>query len=261
MSTSSGNGCDLARVLMWRELTVRYKRSWLGIAWALAEPLVNVAVYALVFGFVLGARDSVESYPLFVCFGVLPWIFFSSTVDSASGVLLDNAALVRKIAFQRELLVVSVVIARLSTLFAGLVLAFAWAAVWSARGAELHWQSAPLVALGCLLLTMLTLGMGLAASSLQVVLGDTAFLIRFTLRLAFYACPIIYPLSRVPEAVRTVYELNPLVGILGCFNSIAANDPMPTATALIAATFGSVAVLVAGHLFFVRTQRTVSDLL
>ena len=254
------NSLDLAKAFVWRELAVRYKRSWLGLVWALAEPMVNVLVYALVFGFILGARDTVESYPLYIVFGVLPWLFFSSTVESASGSLLEVAPLLRKIAFQRELLVLSVVIARFTTLVVGLMLAYAWAAVWSLCGAVLHWEAAPLALLGCLLLVAWTTGISLAASCFQVVLADTSFLVRFALRLGFYACPVIYPTSRVPEFLRSFYELNPLVGMLSCFNSLAADKPWPSATALIAAALGATVVLVGGVWFFRQAQATVSDL-
>lgn len=258
---SRSNSVDLAKVLIWREIAVRYKRSWLGLLWALAEPMVNVVVYALVFGFVLGARDSVESYPLYIVFGVLPWLFFAGTVESASGSLLEHAPLLRKVAFQRELLIVSVVIARFTTLLVGLALAFAWAGLWTIRGATLHWESAPLVLLGCALLVALTTGLALAVSCLQVVLGDTSFLVRFALRLGFYACPIIYPVSRVPDPLGEWFALNPLVGILGCFNSIAADQPWPSALALGSATVGSIAVLTGGVIFFRHAQPTVSDLI
>ncbi|MDP2342947.1 MAG: ABC transporter permease [Deltaproteobacteria bacterium] len=255
------NSVDLAQVLIWRELTLRYKRSWLGVAWALAEPMMNVVVYVLIFGFVLGARDTVESYPLFIVFGVLPWLFFSTSVDSASTALLDHAPLVRKIAFQRELLVISVVIARFTTLLLGLALAFAWAGLWTVRGAVLHWPSAPLVLLGCVLIVAVTVGLGLGTAALQVILRDTGFLVRFALRLGFYACPIIYPVSRVPEGLRSVYELNPLVGILGCFHSIAADETHPSALALTSAVVGAALIFFGGVALFRKSQPTVSDLI
>ena len=259
MSGARSNSIDLAWVLIWRELTIRYKRSWLGVVWALAEPMMNVVVYVLIFGFVMGARDTVESYPLFIVFGVLPWLFFSTTVDGASGALLEHAPLVRKIAFRRELLVIAVVVSRFTTLLLGLGLAFAWAVIWTARGALLHWESAPLVLLGCVLLVALTTGLSLGAAALQVILRDTGFLVRFALRLGFYACPIIYPVSRVPESLRGVYELNPLVGILGCFHAIAANGP-PSTLALTSAVVGAAVVFVGGIALFRATQSTVSDL-
>jgi ABC-type polysaccharide/polyol phosphate export permease len=255
------NTVDLARLFIWRELAVRYKRSWLGLLWALAEPLANVLVYALVFGFILGARDSVESYPLYVVFGVLPWLFFSSSVEAASTALLEHAPLLRKVAFQREMLIVSVVIARFTTLLTGLVFAFGWAGLWTFRGAVLNWESFSLVFVGCVFLVAWTIGLSLVVSCVQVVLADTAFLVRFVLRLGFYACPIIYPASRVPESVRTIYELNPLVGMLGCFNSIAADRVAPSLLAVASAAVGSVFALFGGIWFFRQTQPTVSDLL
>jgi ABC-type polysaccharide/polyol phosphate export permease len=194
-------------------------------------------------------------------FGVLPWLFFSGTVDAASSALLEHAALVRKIAFQRELLIVSIVIARFTTLLIGLIIAFAWAGLWTLRGATLHWSSAPLVLLGAALLLALTLGVSLAVSCLQVILRDTGFLVRFALRLGFYACPIIYPLSRVPGSFRDAYQLNPLVGILECFHAIASDQPSPSLLSLGVATIGALLALAGGVVVFRVTQPSVSDLI
>ena len=82
---------ELAMALLWRELVVRYKRSVLGIFWALAEPVFVVCVYVVVFGGFLGAGQKVESYPVFALFGVLPWLFFSSTLEESSSTLLEHA--------------------------------------------------------------------------------------------------------------------------------------------------------------------------
>jgi ABC-type polysaccharide/polyol phosphate export permease len=258
---SAQHSLELAAVFVWRELAVRYKRSWLGLVWALAEPLVNVAVYALVFGFVLGARELVDSYPLFVVFGVLPWTFFAGTVESSGYALLDYAPLLRKVTFRRELIVVGVVLARFSTLLVGLVLAFAWAAVWAVRGAHVSWEHAPLVLVGCGLLLVFTLGASLIVSCVQVLFGDTAFLTRFGLRLGFYAVPVIYPLSRVPDGVRNLYELNPLVGILALFNGIGSGVAVSSPTGLASAVVGAVVVGVGGYWFFLRAQPAVSEVL
>lgn len=251
---------DLALALVWRELAVRYKRSVLGVMWALVEPLANVAIYVLVFGFVLGARETVESYPVFTVFGVLPWLFLSTTVDQASGVLLEHAPLIRKVAFRRELLVFAVVFSRLTTLLLGLAMAFLWAGLWTFRGAALQWHSAALIPLGLLLIVIATTGLSLCVSALQVVLRDTGFLVRFGLRLFFYACPVIYPVSRVPDVVRPWYELNPLVGVIGCFHGIATFDGAPSQRALMSAIFGSLLAGLAGWWCFKRLQSVVSDL-
>jgi ABC-type polysaccharide/polyol phosphate export permease len=252
---------ELAAVFVWRELAVRYKRSWLGLVWALVEPVVNVVVYALVFGFVFGARELVDSYPLFVVFGVLPWTFFAGTVESSGHALLEYAPLLRKVAFRRELIIVAVVVSRFSTLLVGLVLAFAWAALWTARGAQLSWEHAPLVGVGCLLLFFFTLGISLVVASLQAILGDVAFLTRFALRLGFYAVPVIYPLARVPDVVRGFYDLNPLVGILTMFNGIASGAAFPSPLGIAASMLGTLFVGVGGFVFFRRAQPAVSEVI
>ena len=253
---------DLAQSLIWRELVVRYKRSVLGIAWALAEPIVVVSVYVAFFGGVLEAGRGMTNYALFTLLGLLPWLCLSSTLEQASGTLLEHAPLMRKVYFPRELLVVAVVVSRFSTLGFGLALSAIVAALpWTSRGA-LALERLWLLPLATLSLAAITVGASLALASLQVVLRDVQFLIRFGLRLGFYVCPIVYPLTRVPERYRALYEVNPLVGILFGFQGWADPAvPSPTAVAFASAALCSLLMLVGGWWLFRQLEPTVSDLL
>lgn len=253
---------DLAVMLSWREFVVRYKRSILGVGWALADPVLHVAIYLLVFSVILDADRGVANYPMFTLLGVLAWLFFSMTLDHASGVLLEHAALIRKLAFPTELLVGSVVLSRLSSLLAGLALALVTAGAMSAFTAtSIAWHRAPWLLLGIVLLVALTAGLALIVGSLGVIFGDAQFLVRFVLRIGFFACPIVYPMARVPEAARAFFELNPLVGILWCFQTLADSGAAPPSSAgWLASTLGSFASLACGLFLFRRLRGHVAEL-
>jgi ABC-2 type transport system permease protein len=177
--------------------------------------------------------------------------------------LLEHAPLIRKTYFPREILVGSVVFSRLTTLGITLALALALGALQGATSdAEVAWSRAPLMLAGLVLLVSLTLGLSLVVAAFNVVLRDVSFLVRFALRLGFYACPIVYPVARVPEAVRPLYDLNPLVGILHLFQAVSdASLPMPSSFALASACVGSVVTLALGLVLFRRLEPTVADLL
>lgn len=251
---------DLAVALTIREIVVRYKRSVFGLGWALAEPLVNVAVYSVVFGRFLGAWGEMPSYALYTMMGMLPWIFFSSSLEQSTLTLLEHAPLIRKVAFPRELLIVAVVVSRLTTLLAGILLALVLAALKSASGTDFAWERAFMIPVGIVSLTLLSLGASLVLSALQVVLRDIAFLVRFALRLGFFACPIIYTVARVPSEWRGLYELNPLVGVLWCFQAMVAPAGIgPSAVSMVVGIGFSFAVAAAGWWAFRRLEPIVAD--
>lgn len=248
---------DLAMTLIVRELVVRYKRSVLGILWALIEPLANVAVYVVVFGVFLGAGTETRDYAVFALWGVLPWLFISSTLEQCTHTLLEHAPLLKKAAFPRELLIVAVVVSRLTTLLLGCAVALVFTL---ARGVPITAAHVGLLLTGIVALTAVAFGLGLALSALQVLLRDVGFLLRFALRLGFYACPIVYPLTRLPEALRPAYELNPLVSLLWCFQ--AASVPLearPSTVAFAVATLGVFVAAFGGWRFFRSILPSVAD--
>jgi lipopolysaccharide transport system permease protein len=253
---------ELAYALAHRELVVRYKRSVLGVVWALAEPLLVVVVYVTIFGVVLHANQGIANYALFTLSGLLPWMYLQSTLEQSGGTLLEHATLIRKVYFPRELLVLSVVLSRAATLVIGIALSLLFAAAQTIGGAEVAWERIWLLVPGLVAVVAIVVGTSLALAAVQVILRDTLFITRFVLRLAFYACPIVYPATLVPQQLRFFYELNPLVGILFCFQAFTDRGvPVPSSTGIASAVLLPTIVFFAGWLVFRRLEPTVSDLL
>jgi ABC-type polysaccharide/polyol phosphate export permease len=253
---------DLATTLVWRELLVRYKRSVFGVLWALIDPAFQVVVYLVVFGGVLGAGRDLDGYAIFTAMGVLPWLFFSVGSEQSAGALVEHGSLIRKIAFPHEVLIVAALASRMTSLLLGLAVVLVVAAAAHLAGVNTpNWSALPWAAVGLVLLTAVTAGFGFAASALQVVFGDVLFLVRFGLRLGFYACPVVYPLSRVPDSVRPLYELNPLVAVVWCFQAFSGeNVPAPGIIGWTSAIVGAALALVVGWAVFRRLKGTVAEL-
>ncbi len=253
---------ELARALIWRELVVRYKRSVLGVGWALIEPLVIVATYVIVFGHFLGASRSVENYSLFALFGIVPWIFLSSTIEQSGATLLDHANLARKIRFPWEFLVLAVVVSRFSTLLIGVGLGLLAACAFAASGDSLRWSQLWLLPVGIVEIGLMVTGLCLLISALNPILRDTLFLVRFAMRIGFFFIPAAYPLTLVPASVRPFYELNPLVGTLWCFQAFASPaEAAPSTLAMVIAAVTPVVALVVGWTVFRRLRPLIADLL
>lgn len=253
---------DLALILGWRELVVRYKRSVVGVAWALAEPLVLVAVYVFVFGMVLDAGRDLPNYTLFALMGTLAWSFLASTLEQCTHTVLEHAPLIKKAYFPREILLIAVVFSRFTTLLAGLVIALLAMVVSTELGFPVAWSHLWTLPLGAVAVAALALGLGMFLSSVQVMLRDVGFLVRFALRLAFYACPIVYPVVMVPEHLRVAYDLNPLVAVLWLFQAPTnASLAAPSVVAMSSAACAVVLTPIVGWLTFRKLQWQVADLL
>ena len=201
---------ELYSILVIRDVTVRYKQTVLGIAWAVFQPLMMMAVYTVIFGRLGGMPSDGVPYPLFAFTGLLPWTFVSNSVQSSGNSLIANAHLLTKVYFPRILIPASsvgmgLVDLGISTLVVAGLLAF-YGVAWT-------WKIAmfpPLV----FLTAVLTLGMGLWTAALNVRYRDIRHLLPFVIQVWMFLSPIIYPLSMVPQRWRWLAALNPLCGII-----------------------------------------------
>src|SRR5262249_6298069 len=198
----------LLKEMVVRDVRSRYAGSGLGIVWAFAHPLLWMLLYTGVFSLVL--RVPVEagyrSFPEFLMAGLLPWMAISEGIARSSSVLVDNAAMVKKTVFPVETLVLSVVLA------AGVneVIAFGVFAVYIAWIGHFSPAWILLVVPALLLQVLLTFGIGCIAATATVFMRDAAHAVGVGLTVVFYATPIVYPISLVPERLRPWLQANPL---------------------------------------------------
>ncbi|MEM6371041.1 MAG: ABC transporter permease, partial [Myxococcota bacterium] len=202
-----------------RDLRVKYRGSFLGYLWSLLEPLSLVGIYYFVF--VLIARRGGPDYPLVVALGILPYTFFSSVITGGAGALTSNRSLIRRVFVPRELFVLGHVGSQLA------VFAFSLLAVVPllfVYGQVPGWRLI-LLPLSILLLTLLATGVALGLACANVLYRDVTYVLRVLLRVVFYASPVIYPLSLVPERLQVWYLLNPLATLLTMLRSACTNAP------------------------------------
>ncbi|HEV3403179.1 MAG TPA: ABC transporter permease [Gaiellaceae bacterium] len=204
---------DLFANLFRRDLQAKYKGSALGVLWTLANPLLLMAIYLVIFSTLWKARFAqLDHYPLFLLTGLAPWVFFSTALQSASRSMLDNANLIKKTRFPRQLVPLSVVAAHLVSfaVMLGLLLALDFVLLPRVRATE--WLALPLAAL----LLCVVGGLALAVASLNVVFRDVEHIVAALLLPWFFLTPIIYPLrgvaalDRHPHIVTALHWLNPL---------------------------------------------------
>ncbi len=246
---------DLLYFLVRREIAVRYKQTFLGVFWAVLQPFATMVVFSIFLGrFARMPSDGIP-YPVFAYLGLLPWGYFSGSVQRSSASLVGNANLLTKVYFPRVLIPLSAILAALvDFMIAGAVLVIVMLA-YGMVPAVSSLLFLPLTAIT----GVLALGMGMWLAALNVQYRDIQHAAPFLIQIWMFATPIVYPYSIVPERYRLIYELNPMVGVIKGFRAAALGEPLDWPS-LGVALAGGVVFLAAGFWQFRRMDRTFADL-
>jgi lipopolysaccharide transport system permease protein len=194
----------LIQTLVVRDLKARYRGSALGLLWTLLNPLLHMAIYALVFSVYI--RNDMERYPAFLLCGILPWIWFSSALLMGTTAVIEGGSLLKKVFFPPQVLPTVTVIATFMNFLFSLPLLFGMLLLF---GVTFGWS---LLALPLIMVVQfaLTLGLTLIVSAISVRYRDIPPILGHVLTFWFFLTPIIYPVSSVPERFRALLSLNPV---------------------------------------------------
>jgi lipopolysaccharide transport system permease protein len=245
---------ELLYFLTWRDLKVRYKQTAVGAAWAVIQPFLTMVVFSVFFGRLAQIPSDGIPYPVFSFAALLPWGFFANAVGRSSNSLVSSAHLISKVYFPRLVVPISSVLSGLFDFAIAFVVLL---------GLMLFYRMWPtpatlLLPLFLLLALITALGVGLWLSSLNARYRDVGYVVPFMTQLWLFATPVAYPSSLVPEPWRTLYGLNPMVGVVEGFRwALLGTDPPGPMLAVSALV--SVALLVSGCLYFRRTEKTLAD--
>ena len=205
---------ELFQVLAWRDISVRYKQTVLGVAWALLRPFITMLVFTVIFGRLAKLpSDNDTPYALMVFAGMLPWTFFSTSLAEAAASLVGNANLITKVYFPRMIVpVAAVMVAFVDFLISFLLLIGMM--VWYSFVPD--WRILLLPVFIAIAL-MASLGLGLWITALNVKYRDFRYIIPFLLQLGLYVSPVGFSSNIVPDEWRLLYSLNPMVGVIDGF--------------------------------------------
>ena len=205
---------ELARVLAWRDLSVRYKQTVIGVLWALIRPFLILLVFTAIFSRVAKLpSDGASPYALMVFAGMLPWTFFATALTDASNSLINNANLISKIYFPRLIVPTAAVVVAFVDFLIGfciMVALMGWFWFWP------DWRIVALPAF-VLLAFLASIGPALWITALNVKYRDFRYIIPFIVQFGMYASPVGFSSNVVPEQWRLLYSLNPMVGVIDGF--------------------------------------------
>jgi lipopolysaccharide transport system permease protein len=248
---------DLLVTLTAHRISVRYKQTALGLAWAVLQPVAMMAIFTAVFSILAKMPSDGVPYPLFAYAALLPWTFFSSSVASATNSLVSHTQMITKVYFPREILPITYVLAGAFDFAIGFAVLIGLM-TWYGVPLTIHaWNLVPVVAL----LAAWILAVSLVLSAIQVRARDIGVAVPVLLQALMFGSPIIYPLGVVPEPWRAWYLLNPMAGIVSSFRDVLLHGAPPDPEPLRAAFAVTALVLPLAYLLFKRAEATMADLI
>jgi lipopolysaccharide transport system permease protein len=247
---------ELLFFLTWRDIKIRYKQTVLGFAWAILQPFLTMVVFSIFFGALAKIPSEGIPYPLFNYTALLPWQFFEQSMSISANSLITNANMVTKVYFPR-------IFIPISSVFSGLVdFVIAFLVL---IGMMFYYQVTPgiatlLLPLFLLLAFITAMGMSLWVSALNVKYRDVRYIVPFLARFWFFATPITYSSTLLSEPWRTLYGLNPMVGVVEGFRWALLNTNPPESMIFLS-IFIAVGLFISGLFYFNRNEKTFADVI
>lgn len=249
---------ELFYFFAWRDILVRYRHTVLGVLWVLLRPLINMSVFAFVFGKVANLDTGIVNYPLFVLAALLPWQLFASCLVEASFSLVNNGPMISKIYFPRMILPVSHILVNFIDFSISLILLLG-VALWIGA---VSLSTVVYLPFFVLLSLLLCLGTSLWIAAINVRFSDFRILVPFVIQFGMFISPVGYSSFLVPEPWRYLYFINPMAGIIEGFRWCCFGIYHPDLPIAVLISCGITFFLAAaGFQFFRRMERVLADII
>ena len=260
---------ELMAVLTWKNVTLRYKQAYLGIAWAILKPVTLMLIFTLVKSFV-GIDSGDIPYPILTFAALMPWTFFQESASEGVNSVVGNTALIKKIYFPREIFPITSVITKLVELGISFLI-LAGLMVWYGMLPSIYILWVPLIIIYTVLAA---LTVAFAGAAINVYYRDVGQALPVLLSLLMYASPVIYPLQLVKDKLLvqhaagewsspfyTLYTLNPLAGIIDAFQNVVLRNQPPDLTAMIPGAIMIAILLPLSYLYFKHAESYFADVI
>ncbi len=246
---------ELVYFLTWRDIKVRYKQTAIGIAWALLQPLAMMVVFTIFVGKLAGVAPPSVPYPVFALAALIPWQLFSRAITESTNSLVTDQRLITRVYFPRIIVPIATTLAAAVDFLVSAVLLAILMLVYRV---PIHPEIVFLPAF-VLLLIIAALGVGFWLSALNVEYRDVAYTMPFLNQFWFFITPVVYPITVVPENLRVLYGMNPMVGVVEGFRWALLGTENASATLIASSTAVAIVLFLTGIIWFRRRERTFVD--
>ena len=244
---------ELLKTNIQKDVGGKYKHSFLGVLWSFINPLLQIAVYALVFQVIL--KSNIENYAVYLCCGLIPWQYFSNVVIRGAAVMVDNGNIIKKVYFPREILPISLVASEGVNFLIATIIILGFVIF---GGIGLSWN----ILWYFLILAIqiiVSIGIAFIVSSLTVYFRDLLHLLGILMQLLFYATPIVYSMDSVPASMKWLLMLNPMSYLIEGYRNIFYNKTMPNFEGLLIALVMGVILCVCGYFIFRKLEKRFAE--
>ena len=236
-----------------KEIRGRYKNSILGVFWTFLNPLLQLAVYALIFPLIL--KTTQQYYVIFVCIGLIPWTFFTVSVSQSAYTIIANGNIIKKVYFPREILPISVVTSGMINFLISTSIIIVFCFIYG-LGLTKYVLFFPII---MIIQFILQLGIAFILSAVTVYFRDLEHFVQILLQVMFYATPIVYGKKDIPEAFSFIIKLNPVAHLINAYRSIFYDQSVPNMKNLGILFGASTVFCIIGYFVFKKLQRGFAE--
>lgn len=237
-----------------KEIRGKYKASFLGILWSFVNPLLSALIYAIVFPFIL--KNTEPHYVTFIIIGILPWTYFTNTIMQGTMVILNNAGIIKKVYFPREILPIATNTSGLINFLISCIIIFIFL-IASGIGFSKYIIFLPLI---ILVQYIFQLGIILITCAVEIYVRDAEYIINFLVSMLFYATPIIYSAKMfMGSKIEWIIKLNPMASIINSYRNVLFYQTIPEIKSLLITLGGSILLLIIGFKIFNKLQKGFAE--
>ena len=248
---------ELLYFFTWRDLKVRYKQTFIGVAWAIFQPFITMVVFSIFFGGLAKIPSDGVPYPIFVYVGLLFWQFFSSALSDTSMTLISNQSIITKVYFPRLILPVSSVITKLVDFFIATLILISLMFYY---GYMPHLSGLLILPLLLLITFMASIGLGLFLASINVKYRDVMYALPFFIQILLFLTPVIYPAS-IAGKYSFILALNPMMGVIQSARAALLGTAPINWLLINISLWGTLVLMIFGTYVFKKTERYFADII
>lgn len=236
-----------------KEFRGKYKKSFLGVLWSFLSPLFQLIIYSIVFPYIMGNR--IENYTVYLIIGLMPWTFFNNSIIQSAACIVNNAGIVKKVYFPREILPISTATSNLINFLVTLIIVFI-ALIISGIGFGVSILVLPVI---IILQYILQLGLSFIFSSITVYVRDVEYIINIFMMLMFYLCPIVYDPSFIPDRLLKIFKINPMFHIISYYRDILYKKTIPDIVDVLFIFVACISILIIGYEIFKKCEKRFAE--
>lgn len=249
---------ELFYFFAWRDIKLRYRQTFFGVAWAVIQPVITMVVFSIVFGKLVNMPSDNIPYPIFVYAGLLLWNIFSNSLNNASQSLIGGVNIIQKIYLPKIIIpAASIIVTLVDFFFAALI----FGGIILYYGFMPHFQGLLLLPLLLLITIFASLGLGWFLAAVNVKYRDVRYALPFFIQLLIFLTPVIYPVSIIPKAYQWLLALNPMTGVIETFKAAFLGTISINWLTLGISSAASIVFLIFGLWYFLKTEKTFADII